>query len=800
MGSPEESEFIRENKNNFGNELSSRVSDIEVTESVESSINLNESGGDANITKDGDAAGAGSSRKAKKKCRHGKKGHTPSKDNADRNLVRRVHYTGTKFKQARKRAQSFPSISKFFLPQKRPRKEAFIPPTKFLLGGNISDPLNLNSLQDEDVNRAMNAVTPESSPLPTPPRHKAKIDVIIPPNIRDPLNLMEPLDNEEYEKRLEMQQRKPRKKARIRRRTTDTLHTSPKKEAENLIGIKEPLPPEPSTSTVVAKGRKRSCSDSDNASQKSKDAKKLRRMDSLDKIVSPVVPQPGAWMRARPQQRTGPPERPISPHRTKLKSQSEEQKLPTFHPKNSRYQYGNYDRYYGYRNLNSMMDIRLQVFEMHRHLFQNKDILDIGCNVGHISIAVARTLGARSVVGIDIDPVLIGRARKNLRSFIPIPLEQTKIEEYKKSEVCEVEEEHKKPVCDKCVEEKCDACGTEAQRSEEGDKCEDVKKHLPARKLRKPRKNRKASHKQDQGKYFFPMSMSMMFGPLGDAANSLTPSFPHNVTFKQGNYVPREEMSVGSGAESPQFDLILCLSTTKWLHLNWGDAGLKRAFRRMFADLRPGGKLVLEAQNWASYKKKKRLTPTIYENFNSIEFFPNKFREYLLSPEVGFSKCCILGIPQHASKGFRRPIQLYVKGDFTPSKACWSDAHAPSSHHRPEATPPKRAVYAPAGPAYRPSDDAPSCGAATPYSPNLDCCADDSPFYNPRSDSYAPSYQPPRPTVYATLPSPLGSASPASAPTPAPSPSPAASPAPHASPAPDPISARGFLEPRSHEE
>lgn len=56
-----------------------------------------------------------------------------------------------------------------------------------------------------------------------------------------------------------------------------------------------------------------------------------------------------------------------------------------------------------------MMDVRLQVFEMHRHLFHHKDVLDIGCNVGHISIAVARTLGARSVVGIDIDPVLIGK-------------------------------------------------------------------------------------------------------------------------------------------------------------------------------------------------------------------------------------------------------------------------------------------------------------------------------------------------------------------------------------------------------
>ncbi|KAJ0180588.1 hypothetical protein K1T71_003992 [Dendrolimus kikuchii] len=795
MGSPEESVFTRRNKDTTS-ELTGEISENEVAESAESSLNFCESVGhlvDANISREGESGGAGNSKKTKKKFRYGKKGHTPSKDNTDRNLIRRVHYTGTKFKQGRKRAQSFPSISKFFLPHKRPRKEVFIPPTKFLLGGNISDPLNLNSLQDEDVNRAMNAVTPESSPLPTPPRHKAKIDVIIPPNIRDPLNLMEPLDNDEYEKRLEMQQRKPRKKARIRRRTTDTLHSSPKEDGtENPDGMKEPLPAEPSTSTVAAKCRKRSCSDSDNASQKGKDVKKLRRMDSLDKIVSPVVPQPGAWMRARPQQRIAPPERPISPHRTKLKSQSEgEQKLPTFHAKNSRYQYGNYDRYYGYRNLNATMDIRLQVFEMHRHLFQNKDVLDIGCNVGHISIAVARTLGARSVMGIDIDPVLIGRASKNLRSFVPIPSEQAKIEEDKKPEV----EEDKKPECTKCNEKKCDNCVATPRKTEDRDKSEDSKKPLPGRKLRKPRKNRKASHKQDHGQCFFPMSMPMLYGPLGDSSVEAVPlTFPYNVTFIQGNYVPREDVGVGSGAECPQFDLILCLSTTKWLHLNWGDAGLKRAFRRMFADLRPGGKLVLEAQNWASYKKKKRLTPTIYENFNSIEFFPNKFREYLLSPEVGFSKSCILGVPQHASKGFRRPIQLYIKGDFTPSKACWSDAHAPSSHHRPEASPPRRAVYAPApaGPAYRPSDDAPSCGAATPYSPNLDCCADDSPFYNPRSDSYAPSYQPPRPTVYATLPSPLGSASPA--------PSPAASPAPHASPAPDPLSARGFPEPRPHDE
>ncbi len=50
-------------------------------------------------------------------------------------------------------------------------------PSKFLLGGNIRDPLNLNSLSDEKISKMVNAITPESSPLPTPKHRKAEYKV-----------------------------------------------------------------------------------------------------------------------------------------------------------------------------------------------------------------------------------------------------------------------------------------------------------------------------------------------------------------------------------------------------------------------------------------------------------------------------------------------------------------------------------------------------------------------------------------------------------------------------------------------
>ena len=49
--------------------------------------------------------------------------------------------------------------------------------------------------------------------------------------------------------------------------------------------------------------------------------------------------------------------------------------------------------------------------------FHGKDVLDIGCNVGHMTLAVGKTFQPRSILGVDIDDSLIKMARKNVKHY-----------------------------------------------------------------------------------------------------------------------------------------------------------------------------------------------------------------------------------------------------------------------------------------------------------------------------------------------------------------------------------------------
>ncbi|GAX83466.1 hypothetical protein CEUSTIGMA_g10891.t1 [Chlamydomonas eustigma] len=80
------------------------------------------------------------------------------------------------------------------------------------------------------------------------------------------------------------------------------------------------------------------------------------------------------------------------------------------------YPHGNYHNYYGYRALGSFdEDARLRLFK--EEWFLNRDVLDVGCNEGLITLAVAARYKCRSVMGVDIDGTLIKRAKSNLREM-----------------------------------------------------------------------------------------------------------------------------------------------------------------------------------------------------------------------------------------------------------------------------------------------------------------------------------------------------------------------------------------------
>ncbi|KAG2580412.1 probable RNA methyltransferase At5g51130 [Panicum virgatum] len=147
---------------------------------------------------------------------------------------------------------------------------------------------------------------------------------------------------------------------------------------------------------------------------------------------------------------------------------------------------------------------------------------------------------------------------------------------------------------------------------------------------------------------------------LGEVAPELSNENKHHdlfkiVSFRRENFVERLDGC------SEQYDTILCLSVTKWIHLNWGDYGLVTLFVKIWRLLRPGGVFIMEPQPWTSYKRNRLVLEVAKENFNTICIYPEKFREILLD-KVGFRSVeLIMDKLVGTVTGFDRPIEVYHK-------------------------------------------------------------------------------------------------------------------------------------------
>ncbi|KAH9959266.1 Bin3-domain-containing protein [Russula dissimulans] len=273
--------------------------------------------------------------------------------------------------------------------------------------------------------------------------------------------------------------------------------------------------------------------------------------------------------------------------------------------------HGNYHNYHGYHYHHpGGHDSRLALLP--RELLVNARVLDVGCNEGWVSCEIAQLWGARRVIGVDIDDTLVRmawRRRRTLWSHQAPPLAERP--------PSPITSHHKRK--------------------------------------RSPHPPRDTPPAPDH----FPASCQHMFGPLpipsSDALDSgiSENAFPHNLSFRRADWVNERIPEDEAG-----YDVIVAFSVSKWIHLNGGDAGLRRFFDRVYAALVPGGTFVLEAQPRESYTKARKLHPTLQENAQTLQIQPEGFDVVLCS--IGFKPGQRLGEPGEGR--FRRPVDLYVKG------------------------------------------------------------------------------------------------------------------------------------------
>ncbi|XP_045921542.1 7SK snRNA methylphosphate capping enzyme [Micropterus dolomieu] len=547
-------------------------------------------------------------------------------------LAKRRYSVGVGFKGLAKRRRRANSDS-----QSEP-----VLPSHFMLGGNIFDPLNLNSLLDEDVNRATNKETPQCSPLPS--RGGDPVEILVPRDITDPLNLkgggadgkggggvlLSPLKSRRRHRNRHhgggagAGAEREVAPARLFPSTAGATADVPLLTTEGGV-VASPLPCELNTAITCRDDvapppilPRRHTHPPPGHAHNQGDGRQRRRRRTTSmrsdttattaqptKFQTPLVGGAKAGRCGGPQTGSAqPPEKKKDKHR---------------------YQYGNRSCHYGYHGfygdgwegrVGAEEDPRLRLLEA--DWFRDKKVLDVGCGAGHVTLAVARRFDPAHILGVELDDWLVHAAKQNVRHFLS----------------------H-----DVVVEERRRRGGTAGPIGGEEEEDKEVEEATLA------------MEEIQRSLLSLPLSFRVSRGPLAAPPLLLPPSssssrFPNNVTFIQGDYVSEQEAWPGRG----QYDVIVCLGVTKWVHLQSGDGGVVRLFRRAYQSLSPGGLFILEPQQWSSYIRSKRASASTYRHYRTVRLRPEHFTRYL-TDSVGFTSYRLI-----THTGNQRPIYLFHKG------------------------------------------------------------------------------------------------------------------------------------------
>jgi len=283
--------------------------------------------------------------------------------------------------------------------------------------------------------------------------------------------------------------------------------------------------------------------------------------------------------------------------------------------------------------------------------FKGKDILDIGCNSGVLTLEIASKFGVKSMLGVDTDTSVVGLAHRNrsrqLHAYMSadvdvlLPLFDVLASKMSEKEKVELRENLEKAVRQNfwpksltqlgpCISEKL--------------LLDYLSQHLNC--------STKVSS----------VSVTSSNQPMvnGDETLNLCRQV-HGAwvcSFTCANAAALD-WDVSAGL----YDTVLMLSVSKWIHLNGGDDGIKRVFTNIFYALKPGGVFYFEPQPWASYAKRAKGNSVWKAALANIQLKPVDFPTYLVSDAVGFTSYTVLFEPDdNVKKGYlARPLYRFVK-------------------------------------------------------------------------------------------------------------------------------------------
>ena len=254
------------------------------------------------------------------------------------------------------------------------------------------------------------------------------------------------------------------------------------------------------------------------------------------------------------------------------------------------FQYGNYTKFYYKRYLDALSSYDTKLNAFHINWFKNKRVLDIGCNIGTLTLLIAQAFEPSYIEGIDIDYRLIKIAIKSTNKII---------------------------TDNNIYNSLLNKQTTSNTHLNSNDITRDIITKMKS----------------------LPKSFQLNLKSQNILLNSI--AYPHKINnneisklnikkdkifFKQQNYVNCliEQNTLN------KFDTIVCLDTSKWIHLNYGDVGMKVLFANVYNQLNQNGLFIFEPHLYETYKKEVKLSKDMEMVYKGISFLPNQFVDYLI--------------------------------------------------------------------------------------------------------------------------------------------------------------------------